>query len=143
MDKHRRLQDATKSRPTRPTATYEIGYGRPPQAHQFKFGTSGNPQGRPKGAKNADTIVNEILDRLIKIRNGRRSYQTSVREAILEKIAEDARQGNPKAAAFLLDRYDNKNRNQESSNDTVEQSDQQIIDGFFQRDPQYRRKEEP
>ena len=29
--------------------TYEVGYGKPPQATRFQPGKSGNPKGRPKG----------------------------------------------------------------------------------------------
>jgi uncharacterized protein DUF5681 len=40
---------------------YTIGFGRPPAAHRFKPGQSGNPRGRPKGRKNFDTMVREIV----------------------------------------------------------------------------------
>ena len=32
--------------------SYEVGYAKPPAATRFKPGQSGNPRGRPKGAKN-------------------------------------------------------------------------------------------
>ena len=38
----------------------EVGYGKPPKAHQFKPGQSGNPKGRPRGAKSEATILREI-----------------------------------------------------------------------------------
>ena len=31
---------------------YEVGYGKPPKSRQWKPGQSGNPKGRPKGARN-------------------------------------------------------------------------------------------
>lgn len=33
-------------------AGYEVGYAKPPTEHRFRKGASGNPSGRPKGAKN-------------------------------------------------------------------------------------------
>ena len=33
--------------------TYEVGYGKPPQATRFQPGKSGNPKGRPKGSRKA------------------------------------------------------------------------------------------
>jgi Family of unknown function (DUF5681) len=39
-----------------------VGYRRPPRNRQFKPGQSGNPTGRPKGAKNFATALAEELD---------------------------------------------------------------------------------
>ncbi len=34
-------------RRSRPKEGYEVGYGKPPAAHRFQPGRSGNPNGRP------------------------------------------------------------------------------------------------
>jgi hypothetical protein len=50
-----------------------IGYGRPPVATRFRRGVSGNPRGRPKGARNIATVVAATLGERISItENGRR-----------------------------------------------------------------------
>ena len=41
---------------------YDEGYGKPPENSKFKTGQSGNPNGRPKGKKNTNTLFNEALD---------------------------------------------------------------------------------
>ena len=55
-------EDKTKKRlsnnlPTR--ANYRIGYGKPPKESRFQPGQSGNPRGRPRGAKNKRPALNE------------------------------------------------------------------------------------
>ena len=84
---------------------YEVGYGRPPEKTQFKRGQSGNPKGRPKGTKNEATILSNIFNRQIEMRDGGRIRKVSVLEGMLLRFAEDALKGNPKAATFLLNRY--------------------------------------
>jgi hypothetical protein len=84
---------------------YRVGYCRPPEATRFKPGTSGNPKGRPKGAKNEATILRNIFNRQIEIREGGRLRKVSVLEGMLLKFTEDAVKGNPKSATFLLNRY--------------------------------------
>ncbi|MGZ9082896.1 MAG: DUF5681 domain-containing protein [Rhodoplanes sp.] len=78
----------------------EVGYGRPPRAHRFKPGQSGNPRGRPKGAKNEATILRAILKRKIAVREGGRARKMTVLEAILLRFTEEALKGNTKTAAF-------------------------------------------
>ena len=84
---------------------YEVGYGRPPKGRQFKPGQSGNPKGRPKGAENESTILRDILNRKITIGEGGRTKQVSVLKALLLKFTENALKGDPKTAAFILNRY--------------------------------------
>jgi len=48
-------------------AGYETGYGKPPKAHQWKPGESGNPKGRPKGSRNKrglEAFLREGADKL-------------------------------------------------------------------------------
>ncbi|MEH6726420.1 MAG: DUF5681 domain-containing protein [Hyphomicrobiales bacterium] len=40
-------------------ADYEVGYAKPPQSSRFKPSMSGNPKGRPKGARNKLPALNE------------------------------------------------------------------------------------
>jgi hypothetical protein len=67
---------------------YDVGYKKPPKAHQFKPGKSGNPAGRPKGSKNLKTLVNQVADSRVTVNQNGRRRSISVREASLMKLAE-------------------------------------------------------
>ena len=47
--------------PTRDNEDGDVGYRRPPKSTQFKPGRSGNPRGRPKGAKGTRASVKRVL----------------------------------------------------------------------------------
>jgi hypothetical protein len=52
---------------------YEVGYGKPPPNSRFTKGQSGNPRGRPPGAKNLRTLLNEALNERVSVtENGKR-----------------------------------------------------------------------
>jgi hypothetical protein len=90
----------------RPTAANnDVGYGKPPRAHQFKPGKSGNPKGRPTGAKSEATILQDLLQHKIGLSERGKTRRITLHEAILRRIAEDCLKGNIKSAAFLLNRY--------------------------------------
>ena len=82
----------------------DVGYGKPPKASQFKPGKSGNPKGRPTGAKNEATMLEELLNRKIEIRQNGKVRKITILEGILHKLAEDSLKGNTKSAAFVLNR---------------------------------------
>src|SRR2546421_353797 len=104
-------------------SAHEVGYGNPPQAHQFKPGQSGNPQGRPKGAKNEATILRELLNRKIQIREGERMRKITILEAILLRFTEDALKGNTKSAAFLFNRYAGNQADESTPDDELNEDD--------------------
>ena len=85
---------------------YEVGYGKPPKSGQFKPGQSGNPKGRPKGAKGMNTIVREIMTEKVSVRRPDGSTtKLSRAEVLMQKTVEAAVKGNFKAADLLVKMY--------------------------------------
>jgi hypothetical protein len=103
--------------------------------HRFQRGQSGNQKGRPKGSKNTDTLLREILDRKIEVRTGGTVRQISVREAMLTRFAESALKGDTKSAAFLLQRYDMLETAQEHTVGIPTSEEQEIIAAYFEKYP--------
>ena len=65
---------------------YEVGYGRPPKSTRFKPGQSGNPRGRPKGAKGVATVLRERLLAKVTVTERGRQRTITVLEAIVAKL---------------------------------------------------------
>jgi hypothetical protein len=86
-------------------ATYEVGYAKPPKATQFKKGVSGNPKGRPKGAKGLNTLVLKVFGEKVAVRTGSGTLRMSKMEAMIHKLAEQGFGGNLRAISIALNRY--------------------------------------
>lgn len=110
-----------------------VGYRRPPRAHQFQPGKSGNPKGRPKGSKNEATMLQELLYRKIPIREGGRARKITVLEAILLRFTEDSLKGNTKSASFLLNRHNLLASGHQPEPDVLPEEDKEILEAFAQR----------
>lgn len=89
--------------PTRPPAPkdYEIGYGRPPVHTQFKVGNPGNPRGRRK-KKTVGKLIDETMNKRIKIEERGRSRTMTVQELILFSMGRAAMKGDLAAARTLF-----------------------------------------
>ncbi|MFK8036131.1 MAG: DUF5681 domain-containing protein [Hyphomicrobiales bacterium] len=81
---------------------YDVGYGKPPQEKRFQSGKSGNPKGRPVGAKNKpknffnrDSLefIRSEADRLVSVNEAGTSKKISATEAIIRSINMDAMKG--------------------------------------------------
>ncbi len=80
----------------------DVGFGKPPKHTQFKPGQSGNPAGRPKGAKNLKTDLEEELHELITVREGGNQKIVSKQRAMLKSLTAKAVQGDPRAADIVI-----------------------------------------
>ena len=79
-----------------------VGYKRPPREHQFRSGQSGNPSGRPKGARNFRSELREELSEVITVHDGDREIQISKQRALIKSVVAAAIEGNQRAAASVL-----------------------------------------
>ena len=83
-------------------ADERVGDGRPPIASRFRAGQSGNPGGRPKGARNFSTVVASALaERVAVTENGRRRRITQL-EAAIKQLVNRAAAGEARATALLI-----------------------------------------
>ncbi|MEQ9244443.1 MAG: DUF5681 domain-containing protein [Nitratireductor sp.] len=94
------------------TASYDVGYGRPPEETRFKPGRSGNPRGRPRGARNKKPALNEerlkeiILEeayRRITVRDGHRNVSVPMAQAIVRSMAVNAAKGQHRAQRLFAE----------------------------------------
>ena len=81
---------------------YEVGYGKPPRDTQFAPGRSGNPQGRPKGAKNFATALEQELCATALVNDNGRRRRLSRRQIIAKRWVDRAAEGDLKAAIPLV-----------------------------------------
>jgi len=81
---------------------HEVGYGKPPRHSRFVKGQSGNPRGRPPGAKNLKTLLSKALNELVIVTENGGQRKISKREAIVTQLVNRSAQADLKAIQILL-----------------------------------------
>jgi uncharacterized protein DUF5681 len=79
-----------------------IGYKRPPARHQFQAGQTGNPHGRPKGARNFKSDLRDELGEMISFREGDHQVSISKQRALIKRLVTSAIGGDPRSIATLV-----------------------------------------
>ena len=80
----------------------KVGPGKPPRHTRFKPGQSGNPNGRPKGAKNFAAILQQQLRKMVTITVDGKPRRMTVQEVIARRLANDSMKGTTKAMELLI-----------------------------------------
>ena len=80
----------------------EIGKGSTPHPTRFKPGQSGNPKGRPKGAKGAASMARAELKRKVTVTQNEVRRKMTVEEVAYRRLADKAIAGDLKALMLLL-----------------------------------------
>jgi hypothetical protein len=108
---------------------YEVGYKKPPKHSQFKKGQSGNPRGRPRGAKNMTTLLGEALDEKVIVTDNGRRRKVSKREIIVTQLVNRSAQADLKAMQILLGMVQEIERRTGASNEptSLSEADRQVL----------------
>lgn len=94
-DDDRQEDGSTSSEPS------PVGYGHPPVHTRFQKGQSGNRGGRPKGRRNIKTLTKELFNRPVPVRADGKTTKMPAVEAMFRVVANNAAQGNLKAATLI------------------------------------------
>jgi hypothetical protein len=111
-------------------------YRKPPEAHQFKPGKSGNPRGRPKGTRNLKTDLTRLLKRRISVREDGETRHISRQEAILLSLYSKAISGDVRATMSILTMLMKlePTMTSEPAQDEVSPRDEEIIEDYLRRE---------
>ena len=99
-------------KPLMPVNDYEVGFGKPPKETRFKKGQSGNPNGRPKGAKTKrpkayeerlkNIIYNEAY-RNVPVHEEHGIVHIPLAQAIVRSTAVKGAKGDPRSQKLFLE----------------------------------------
>lgn len=108
------------------------GYGNPPKSSQFQKGTSGNPQGRPKGTRNIKSIIMDEMNSSITNKNGE---VITKRELLARSLVHKSLQGNARdlhRIYELLTQLDKEKATEQMMNELMESlEDSELNDEAF------------
>tara|TARA_R110000782_G_scaffold132359_5_gene224389 strand:+ start:44607 stop:45011 length:405 start_codon:yes stop_codon:yes gene_type:complete len=115
-----------------PKKGYEVGYKKPPKHTQFKPGQSGNPKGRPHGAKNLSTELLEELQEWVKVTESGKQKTISKQRAMLKALMAKAVQGDSRAANTLLNMFLRlvPREAMDAEDQSLTKTDQQVLEDF-------------
>ena len=114
---------------------YEVGYGKPPRHTRFQKGRSGNPRGRPPGAKNFKTLLSDALNEPVVVTENGGRRKITKREAIIKQLVNQSATADWRAIKILLDllRHFEPANEPASSETSITATDEKVIEQLLAR----------
>lgn len=116
---------------------YAVGYGKPPKHSRWKKGQSGNPRGRPKGARGLKTDLHDELVATMEIQINGKRVSGSKQRLMLKTLTARAAMGDVRATNMLitlmLQVFGPEDRG--GDHKRLSPQDQQILDQLLARQP--------
>jgi hypothetical protein len=109
---------------------YEVGYRKPPRHSRFVKGRSGNPRGRPRGAKSFNTLLSDKLNEPVTVAENGGRRKISKREAIVTQLVNRSAAADFRAIKILLDIVRDIESQAEAAPETAEfsEADEKVIE---------------
>ena len=104
--------------------SYQVGYGRPPKARQFRKGQTGNPKGRRRGDENLTSVFKRYVSQLVRVSEGDKPIKITLAEAVILKNYNAALQKNAFAISNIF-------KLAEESGELVDQTDAKQAGGMI------------
>jgi Family of unknown function (DUF5681) len=125
------MTDEEDSRPP----DYAVGYGRPPTATRFVPGKSGNPKGRPKGARSVGAILQDVVRQKITVTEHGKTRRVPAIEGMLRRLCNDALRGEAGAVKLLLSLVDRYGESPDAAIKLVDvlAEDREILEQYLKR----------
>jgi hypothetical protein len=101
-DSGNNLKSTDRPEKNRPQGDYEVGYCKPPVAHQFKHGNKANPKGRRRGSQNRKIVIQDVMFEAVTVREGDQIKQMSALEVVIKKTLSKALAGDTKSALTII-----------------------------------------
>lgn len=117
---------------------YEVGYGKPPRHTRFAKGQSGNPRGRPSGAKNLSTLLSDALNETVVVTENGGRRKVSKRQAIITQLVNRSATADFRAIKILLDimrEIEVQNESASPETSAFGEADKKVVEGFKARFP--------
>ena len=119
--------------------SYDVGYGKPPKHGQFLPGRSGNPSGRPRGAKNLAKVVLSEARKPVRVNGPDGARTVTKAEASVMQLANNAARGDLSVQRqfFTLLRASEESMNSEHPQGLPHESDQTVMQSIMRRLREY------